>query len=66
MMNKEDREQILVSGVAGLFGLSDAAASQRAARETLEFMDTVWRLEVDPNVRPATVGGAGRSDGMRN
>ncbi len=66
MMDKADREQILRSGAIGLFEISDTPASQRAAREMLDFMDTVWRLDVDPDVGPATVWGLGRNDAIRN
>jgi hypothetical protein len=65
-MEKEDRVQILMSGAIGLFGLPDTPATRRAAREMIDFMDTIWRLDVDPDDQPATVGRLGRNDGIRS
>lgn len=64
MMDKEDHERILVSGAVELFGLPDTPATRRAARETLDFMDTVWRLDADSGDQPATAGTAERNDGI--
>ncbi len=66
MMEKENREQVLMSGAIGLFGLPDTPALQRAASETLDFMETVWRLEVDPNAWPATMWYPRPDDGNRD
>ncbi len=54
MMEKKNREQVLIAGAINLFELSDTPALQRAASETLDFMETVWRLDVDSNAGPAT------------
>jgi hypothetical protein len=66
MMGKEDNERILMSCAVGLFGLPDSPATRRAARETLDFMDTVWRLDADSDDQPATAGGSGRNDGIHS